>query len=76
MRDDLMTHAAALAFYTLFSLAPLTLIVMGTIGMLLGAPARVRLDSEGTITAEAMEVVGTWHFEGDLVGAFGFRGVN
>jgi prepilin-type N-terminal cleavage/methylation domain-containing protein len=41
-----------------------------------GAPARVRLDPSGTITAEAMEVVGTWHFEGDLVGAFGFRGVN
>ena len=41
-----------------------------------GAPARVRLDPSGTITAEVMEVVGTWHFEGDLVGAFGLRGAN
>ena len=43
-----------------------------------GAPARVRLDvQQGTITAEAMEVVGTWHFEDEgLVGAFGLRGAN
>jgi type II secretory pathway pseudopilin PulG len=43
-----------------------------------GAPARVRFDPVGgTIVAEAMEIVGTWHFEEDsLPGAFGHNGIN
>ncbi len=43
-----------------------------------GAPARVRFDAaSGTLVAEAMEVVGTWHFETErLAGAFGHDGVN
>jgi hypothetical protein len=41
-----------------------------------GAPARVRLDREArTITAEAMSVIGTWHFEREsLAGAFDLDG--
>jgi hypothetical protein len=43
-----------------------------------GAPARVRIDpTTGTISAEALEVIGTWHFEetGDQVrGAFDLDG--
>jgi hypothetical protein len=40
------------------------------------APARVRIDVErGVVVAEAMEVVGTWHFERRSVeGASGFAG--
>jgi len=43
-----------------------------------GAPARVRFDVEtSTLTAEVLEVVGTWHFETEgLEGAFGHNGVN
>lgn len=41
------------------------------------APARVRLDpATGAIAAEALEVLGTWHFEGfDLAGGDGLDGV-
>lgn len=41
------------------------------------APARVRIDPEGgTLVAEGLEVVGTWHFEdADLTGAEGLQGV-
>ena len=40
-----------------------------------GAPARVRLDPESnTLRAEASQVVGTWHFEAGLTGAFGLEG--
>lgn len=40
------------------------------------APARVRFDREsGAITAEAMSVIGTWHFENErLAGAFDLDG--
>lgn len=40
------------------------------------APARVRIDrAAGTITAEAMSVIGTWHFEREsLAGAFDLDG--
>lgn len=40
------------------------------------APARVRIDrSAGTISAEAMSVIGTWHFEREsLAGAFELDG--
>lgn len=40
------------------------------------APARVRIDrAAGTLTAEALQVVGTWHFEDrSLRGAFGLDG--
>lgn len=45
-----------------------------------GAGARVRLDPNlGTIRAEALEVVGTWHFEGSgevVRGAFEIDGTN
>jgi len=45
-----------------------------------GAGARVRLDpATGAIRAEALEVIGTWHFEGrgeTVRGAFGVDGVN
>jgi hypothetical protein len=45
-----------------------------------GAGARIRIDpNAGALRAEAMEVVGTWHFEGGgeaLRGAFGIDGVN
>ena len=42
-----------------------------------GAPARVRIDAEASeLHAEVFEVIGTWHFEGDLAGARGHRGVN
>ena len=40
------------------------------------APARVRLDpAAGVLWPEVLEVVGTWHFEGTLAGAFGHAGV-
>jgi len=41
------------------------------------APARVRIDAaEGTLAAEAMAVIGTWHFEDErLDGAFDIAGV-
>lgn len=41
-----------------------------------GAPARVRIDpAGGTLAAEAMDVIGTWHFEAvPLSGAFGLDG--
>jgi hypothetical protein len=40
------------------------------------APARVRIDRDaGTLSAEALDVAGTWHFEGErLAGAFGLDG--
>lgn len=40
------------------------------------APARVRIDrAAGTITAEGLDVIGTWHFESDPPkGAFGLDG--
>jgi len=42
-----------------------------------GAPARVRIDREqGTLVAEGMEVIGTWHFEDlDLEGAEDLSGI-
>jgi len=41
------------------------------------APARVRLDvAGGELAAEALQVVGTWHFEGHVLsGAFGLDGL-
>lgn len=41
-----------------------------------GATTRVRIDAEnGLVWAELLHTVGTWHFEGDLNGAFGHGGV-
>ncbi len=38
-RDDILTHAAALAFYTIFSLAPLLVVMVGIVAFFFGESA-------------------------------------
>ena len=53
MERNAFQHAAALAFYTLFSLAPLVIIIVAIIGIVLGDDA-----ARGQVSAEIKDFVG------------------
>lgn len=38
------------------------------------SPARVRFEEDGSFRAEMLQIVGTWHFEGDLSGSLALDG--
>jgi membrane protein len=60
--DDCMTLAASLAYYTVFSLAPLLLIVVAVMGLLMETQAvqeRVQAELTGLMGPEAAEQVST-----------------
>jgi membrane protein len=60
MERNAFQHAAALAFYTLFSLAPLVIIIVAIIGIVLGddaARGQVSSQIEGFVGASAAETV-------------------
>lgn len=50
---DAFSHAASLAFYTLFSLAPIVIIAVSVIGLVLGEEA-----AQGQIVAQLQDVMG------------------
>ena len=51
--SDAFTHAGSLAFYTLFSLAPVVIIAVAVIGLVLGEQA-----AQGQIVAQLKDVMG------------------
>src|SRR5436190_13920907 len=61
--DDAPTHGAALAYYSVFSLAPLILIAIGMASLIVGQhAARMGISDEvrqtlGTSTADAVETI-------------------
>lgn len=52
--DDILTHAAALAFYTIFSLAPLLVILVGLVAFFFGEQA-----ASGQLTNMLSKLMGT-----------------
>lgn len=60
--DDCMTQAAALAYFTLFALPPLLLVVISIVGLALGhdaAQGKIQAEIQGLIGPSAAQQIGT-----------------
>lgn len=60
LKSDAFTHAAALAFYTVFSIAPVIIVVVAVVGLVLGesaAQGELMAQLEGVLGPQAAEVV-------------------
>src|SRR5512135_721676 len=52
-KDNTLTHGAALAYYTLFSMAPLLMLIIAIVGLVLGRAA-----AQGQLFGHIQELIG------------------